>query len=292
MEYQMIGSQAFTAIIMMMSFGLFVPLIAAIVWTKVKKDKFTTVLLGAAGFAAFAIILEAIPKAILFNRKNILGVYVMSHNWSYILVGALLAGIFEETARFFVFKVIIKGRKNKATAVSYGIGHGGIEIMYLFISAAVNNLIYAILINIGGFGAMVEQMAAIDPSGAEQLNQIAAALVTLNPADTLLGFWERISAMLFHIACSIIVFRGVREKGKIWLYPVAILLHTGFDCVAGMYQVGIIRNVYAVEGIFFGISIAVFAVSILMYKKMPDVYDSDEDDAEAKQLEDIKKLGL
>jgi len=292
MEYEMIGAQAITAIIMMLSFGLFVPLTLAIVWTKVKKDKFTTVLLGAAGFAVFAIVLEAFPKLLLFSAKNPIGNYVLNHNWAYIIIGALLAGLFEETARFFVFKVLIKKRKNKETAISYGIGHGGFEIMYLFVATATNNLIYAALINTGSFGAIVEQSAAIDATSAETLNQIAAALVTLKPTDTLLGFVERISALMLHIACSIVVFRGVREKGKLWLYPVAIAMHTAVDCIAGIYQVGILKNVYVLELIIFGVSLTLLIFALMMYKKMPAVYSDDEEDEQEKQLEDIKKLGL
>lgn len=291
MTYEMIGPQAITAIIIMLTFGIFVPLAAAIIWTRIKKDRFTTVLLGAAGFAVFAIVLESIPK-LLFFGKNAVGAFVMSHNWAYILIGALIAGVFEETARFFVFKVLIKKRRNKATAISYGIGHGGIEVMYLFVITATNYLIYAILINTGGFAEVVSLVSATDIDQAVQLNQLAVILAGLKPIDTLPGLVERISAMLFHVSCSIIVFRGVREKGKIWLYPVAIGLHTAFDCIAGLYQVQIITNGYLLEAIIFVVSVVVFVFAIMIYKKMPDEYASDEDDEAKKQLEDIKKLGV
>lgn len=292
MEYEVISSQAMAAIYIMLGFGLFVPLIAAIVWTKVKKDKFTTVLLGAAGFAAFAIVLEAIPKALIFNTSNSLGRYVMSHNWTYIIIGALLAGLFEETARFFVYKVMIKSRKNKETAVSYGLGHGGLEIMYLFLSGGVTYLLYAILINSGSFGDVVAQTAALDANAAEELKMVASSIAGFKPSDMMVSIWERISAMMVHIGCSIIVFKGARENGKLWMYPLAILLHTAVDCIAGMYQTGYITDVYVCEAIIFAASLMVFAFAVFTYIKMPASYDLDEDEKEEKRLEDIKKLGM
>lgn len=292
MEYEMIGPQGMAAIVTMLAFGLFVPIIAAIMWTKIKKEKFTTVLLGAAGFAAFAIVLEAIPKMVLFSAKNAVGCFVRDHAWAYILVGALLAGLFEETARFFVFKVLIKKRKNKETAVSYGIGHGGIEVIFLLATAGINNLIYAVFINAGLFGTMVEQSAMVDPNAAAQLNQIAVSLAGLQFTDVLVSIWERLGAVMLHVACSIIVFRAVREKGKQWMYPLAIVIHTLVDCIAGMYQVGIITNIYVLETMIFVASLAVFVYAIYVYRKMPAVYKDEDDEAEDKQLEDIKKLGL
>lgn len=37
------------------------------------------------------------------------------------MVGALLAGVFEETGRYVAFKFILKKRENKATALAYGL---------------------------------------------------------------------------------------------------------------------------------------------------------------------------
>ena len=112
MEFEAVGSQAMAAIWMMVIFGSVVPIAAAIIWTVKKKEKITSVLLGMAGFLAFAVCLEAIPLRFLFGN-NASGQFFTSHRWAYILVGALMAGLFEETVRFFVFKVMLEKRKNK-----------------------------------------------------------------------------------------------------------------------------------------------------------------------------------
>jgi uncharacterized membrane protein YhfC len=54
----------------------------------------------------------------------------MSHTWLYAVLGALLAGLFEETGRFIAFKFLLKKRTDRKTAISYGIGHGGFEAIF------------------------------------------------------------------------------------------------------------------------------------------------------------------
>ena len=40
----------------------------------------------------------------------------------------------------------------------------------------------------------------------------------------------------FHTAMSVIVFESARVKGKLWLFPVSILLHAVCDLPAALYQ--------------------------------------------------------
>ena len=60
---------------------------------------------------------------------------------------------------------------------------------------------------------------------------------------------ERLFAILFQIALSVLIFLVVnRSVGMIW-YPVAILLHAVANLPAMLYQAGILRNIYLVEGL-------------------------------------------
>ena len=67
----------------------------------------------------------------------------------YSLYGGLMAGIFEETGRYFSFKWFLKKENRIQDGVSYGIGHGGIEAMLIVGTTYLNNLIFSILINQG-----------------------------------------------------------------------------------------------------------------------------------------------
>src|SRR5574339_951081 len=50
----------------------------------------------------------------------------------------LLAGVFEETARYILFKFILKNSSSWKEGVLVGLGHGGIEAFLLGILAAVS----------------------------------------------------------------------------------------------------------------------------------------------------------
>ena len=49
----------------------------------------------------------------------------------YALYGGLAAGLFEETGRLLAFRFILKPHTARITALSYGIGHGGIEAFWV-----------------------------------------------------------------------------------------------------------------------------------------------------------------
>ena len=53
-----------------------------------------------------------------------------------------------------------------------------------------------------------------------------------------------------------LVFLAARQKGKGWLYPVAILLHALLDTSAALYQFGVIRSLWIVEGSAFVLGLA------------------------------------
>ena len=91
----------------------------------------------------------------------------------------------------------------------------------------------------------------------EQLAQVQAQfaqLEALTPGTLLLGFWERISALVLQLGLSMMVWTAVRRSGKwLWLFPAAILLHALVDGVAviiskslGMFTVELIITVMAV----------------------------------------------
>ena len=101
---------------------------------------------------------------------------------------------------------------------------------------------------------------------------IPESLAAITFGTILMGILERVSAMLIHISCSIIMFKAVREAGKMWLFPIAILLHASIDMIAAMYQCGLISNIYIIEAILVIWSVALILVTYnVVYKKMGSV---------------------
>ncbi len=267
----MVSAQSVIVFILMILIGVGAPAALAVWWVRKTKQPITVILTGAMIFFVFALVLETLPKLILFQTNNPVGRFVMSHEWLFMGSAALLAGLFEETGRLIAFRFILKKRTERRTALTYGIGHGGFEVLYLLTMGGVENLVLAILVNLGQFDSMVAEAAAAAPEQAETLAALPEALAAVTFVTLLYSAIERVSAVLIHLSCSILVFTAVREKGKRWMFPAAILLHASVDLFAALYQVGIIQNLAVLEGGLLVWAVLFFAVTMkTVYGKLPD----------------------
>lgn len=261
----MVGTTAYIAFGLMIAAGLILPTVLCIWWLKTHHEKFTSVLTGAMTFLIFALVLESIVHSIVFMvfpgiRDNVV---------AYMLYGALMAGIFEETGRYLAYKLVLKKRTNRETAISYGIGHGGFEAVYILAATGINNFVYAGIINAGQFPALLDQLKAAghDTSPIESLPEQLAAF---GIADIGLPILERVFAVMFHIALSILVFYAVKN-GKIWMYFLAVILHALLDAPAALYQQGVI-GIAATEVCLALFSIVTFVIIyVFLYKRDKEV---------------------
>lgn len=183
---------------------------------KKRGGRWLSFLIGALFFPVFAMMLE--PLLHIVALKSPLGAVMQNNIWVLGLYGGLAAGLFEETGRLVAFKMVLRNEEAPVTALSYGLGHGGMEAFLLVGMAMVNNLLLGMLLMGGG---------EIPPELAE-----AADTLTTTPAVMFLwSVLERVSAMTVHAANSVLVFAAVRT-GKWLLFPAAILLHAGMNFVA------------------------------------------------------------
>ncbi len=270
----MISNYAIFLFILQLIFAVGFPVVLSVVWIKKTKQSVVTILTGAGIFFGFAIILELIPEFILLTPYTGIGEKVLANSMLTILVGAFIAGLFEETGRFFAFRFLLKNKKDKLTSVSYGIGHGGFEVLYLLATAAITNLYYTYMINSGSFTGWLEQISEFSPEQAEAMKTVPDLLMAVTLGQVLIAFIERISAMLIHVSCSMIMFKAVREKGKIWLFPVSIIVHAMVDIIAGLYQLNYIKSSVMVESILLLFAVVIFVITyIFVYKKMLVTYE-------------------
>ena len=211
METSSILAIAFTLV-----FSVVLP-IGLMLFFRKKGGKWSTFFIGAAAFALFAMLLEPILHNLLSLTP--LWAVLRGNVWLYGLYGGLAAGVFEETGRFLAFRLVLKKEREPITALSYGIGHGGIEAILLVGLTMVSNLALAALVSSGG---------TTDPGVLEAAAQLAAT-----PAVMFL--WaavERLGAIVLHLSLSVLVFAAVRQPGKTWLFPAAILTHAAADFIA------------------------------------------------------------
>lgn len=216
------------------------------------KLRASPVWVGAAIFFVAVIILEPILHAIVLRptANGSIGL-VVHHPWVYVAYGALAAGIFEETGRFIGFRYLKKRVSGFQTAIAYGIGHGGIEMILVGAMGMVNSIMFSTAIN----SHSTAIMAKIPSTTMHSLMTNAAGMA-------ILALVERIGAFLIQILLSMIVWAAVNYVGKWWLYPVAIVLHAVVDTPSAMFQAGLISSQSLVEVLLW---VTVILLAIFVY---------------------------
>jgi uncharacterized membrane protein YhfC len=138
-----------------------------------------------------------------------------------------MAGLFEETGRFLAFKTVLKKKLGKdANALMYGAGHGGFEAIYLLGITSINNIIYSVLINSGRTDMLTSSLTG---DYLAQVNNAISLLKTTPSYLFLMGGVERIFAIVLQIALSVLVWFAAKKKNRLYLYPLAVLIHLLVD---------------------------------------------------------------
>lgn len=239
--------------------ALFAFLIGA-VWYARKKYKinFAVLGLGAVAFFASSQVLEKIVHLLVLHPQKDGTVPLMTENpLLYVIYGICMAALFEETARLIFFKWLEKKRTlEDSDALAYGLGHGGLELLYLGMGSLISLLILFSLL--------------------ESSNPDLATLLPKNTLETVqsLSGWqvyllgvERVLALVMQIGLSFWVYQAVRQKK--WIYLVAAYgLHALFDLAPSLSQVGWLSNPLLVEGLLaVEVIIFIYFTKSIFYKK-------------------------
>ena len=215
----MIPTATLVWLILGAAFAFALPIGLLVWWRRTRRAKLLPFFVGAAVFVAFAVVLETLLHQVCVFGDNAVSRAINANPYLYMLYGALAAGVFEETGRYIAFRWIIGKRRypERDTAVTYGVGHGGIE---------------AVLVMGVTYAAYVAQLlnGTLD----------AGLMQSITPGAVLLAMLERGAAMILHIALSIFVFLAVRDKRQWTWFPFAVALHAIADMPAALYQRGLL----------------------------------------------------
>lgn len=274
-EFTTVGREQFIALGLGTILAVILPIAIAIIWKVRKNEKFTTILVGAGIFLLFAIILEkTIQNALVFPTTmglpdHAASQFINTRPILWALVLGLFPGVFEETGRLVAFKTILRNRRNRETSISCGIGHGGFEVMYMLGATYITYIVYAVMINSGSFQTLIDQVAIQAPDQVGSMYTLADQLAHIGLLDIGAGMFERVFAFLFHVGASILVFYAARDKGRFWLYPLAILLHTALDSLAGLNMAKVVQlSAPVLEAIVVAFGLLTFlGAYFLLYKK-------------------------
>lgn len=163
------------------------------------------------------------------------------------IILGLLAGVFEETARYILFKFILKNTRSWKEGILVGLGHGGIEAVLLGVLAVIG-----FVTMIGYRSIDLSTVPSIPADQLELARQQVEAYWSTPWYMALMGFVERIFAICLHVGLSVMVLYAVVYSKPIWFW-LALLWHAFVDAVA--VYVGQEVGILALEGI-----IAVFAI--------------------------------
>ena len=174
-------------------FGVVIPA-ALFVWLKRRDADILPFFVGCAVAVLFVYVLEPVVHGVIFRSG--MRIAIEDSIWSYALYGGIMAGIFEETGRLLAFRFALKNcLDNNQNALMYGVGHGGF-IMFVLLT-------WSMALSAASTGGTIY-------GGIE---------------DRLLGIIEQVVALILQIALSVLVWFAAKERGKEWLYFLAIVLH-------------------------------------------------------------------
>lgn len=203
-----------------MIMGLVFPLIGLILMRRRYNSSIKPFIIGCAVMFVFVFLLESTVHRIVLSNSE-MAEWLGKRPLFFALYGGLMAGVFEEIGRFIAFKTFLRKMHDRnENALMYGIGHGGFESIMLLTIGMLSNLAVSFTINSTGGETL--------PAA---LWETANLLISSPSWIFLVGIVERAFAIVIQISLSVIVWFAAKNLKKLWLLPLAIILHTISDMI-------------------------------------------------------------
>lgn len=233
-----IDSPVFFRLVPGIAYSVLLPVGLLIWWRVTRRARLAPFFAGALVFLMFAMGLEQGLHYLCLVADNPVSRTLNGNPWLYALYGALAAGVFEESGRFAAFRWLIGKRRHpgRDTAVTYGIGHGGMESVMVLGLTYVLYLVVALYLSAGNEPAAL----AVLKGNTAALSAARTTLAQITSATVWMAMLERTAAVLLHIALSCFVFLAARGRNKLSYYPFAILLHALADLPAAFAARGML----------------------------------------------------
>jgi len=209
------------------------PILAIILFVKFNSGTGKAIVFGVLAFFISQILLRAPLLQVLGSIWPTYATWLNNPNFMYCLFLGITAGLFEEGARYLFMVIFLKKQRTDVDGIAFGIGHGGIEAILL---VGINAIIIFLSLVLGSGGIYQ----------------------TISATGVFLGGGERIFAMIFHVAWSLMVMKSIQQKKLILLFA-AFLSHAFLDTVV-VYMVIVGLNVFAIESL-----LAVFTIFPVLY---------------------------
>ncbi len=228
MEYRVSG-MTIAVIVLVMILSAAIPVGLFLYLNRKLKLSGRPFFIGWLAFLVSAMVLERLFHMLVLSTP--IGNALQNNLFLYAVYGGVVAGLFEELARYFSFSKFLKGHlDDDRTAWMYGAGHGGSEMFNLLAVTMANNLVLILTLNSQGAEALT---AGASGEALTQITAVINQLCTTSPWVFLLSIAERIFALVIQIALSVLVFYSVKyPKKDRKLLLLAVELHALVDFVA------------------------------------------------------------
>lgn len=185
-----------------------IPALLVIYVARKEKKNLRSILIGALTFTIAVLLFESGVNAFIFQTP--LGNVLKNNLIAYALFGGLMAGLFEESGRYFAYRHLMKKEQDYDSAFAYGVGHGGIEAILLVGFTYISNLMLIHTLQTGN----INELVAATP----ELETVIQIFNTTPAFLYLIAGVERIFAIGLHLALSLLVFHAYQTKQKKYLF--------------------------------------------------------------------------
>lgn len=189
------------------------PIVATVVLHVKLRFAWKSVFVGILVFLVFQL-LTRIPVLTYLKKTAQYAALSITSPVSLILLVAFSAGLFEETGRYIGFRFLLRDFQDWRSGIAYGLGHGGLESLYIGITGFLKYVIFSVMVNTGRTSSV--------PASA------ISALTSAAPPTLVVGGIERVLALIVQIGMSLVVVYGIRTH-KPAFFLLAIVLHTLLD---------------------------------------------------------------
>ena len=187
--------------------------------------------IGAAGFFVTQIVIRVPILSTLSLMPGFMA-FAENHYVVYSLMLGLTAALFEVVGRYASAKILSKNL-TFTKGFAAGLGHGGIEAIILIGMTYVSNLLYVVMINSGAIEGVIAQTEAMGVDVAP-VYALVDTLVNGPAYLYLLAGYERILAMIGHVAMTLVVFYFMSKEETLKGIGICVLYHFVMDSMVGI----------------------------------------------------------
>lgn len=192
-----VSSASITGMVVSLILCVAAPVALCVLLKRKTGAKLSDMLLGAVTFVIFAMFLE---QMLHLAMSAVFGEKLTGNLWLSALYGGAAAAVFEEFGRLVAMKYFLGSQLEKENALMYGVGHGGIEALFVGGLTCVSNLATVSMVN---GGKLESALAGLDEAARATSMATVSQLWTLPSYLFTWSAWSGSLRLLCKSACRI-----------------------------------------------------------------------------------------